>query len=332
MKKFYFILLTIVAASLFVACGGSDEPTEPEVPNVEDESAVAIHKLHFYMNRNPSIDRTFSYAPDENNRITGRVYKYELVNGSSQLHPVDIRHLIPTIETNAETLYCNGKQMVNGTTRIDFSRPVTIKAVAKSGQSREYVVDLSHFTGLPIIYLNTDSGKEVVRRSVYEGADIEIYGCGEMNDTEFQKIQIHGRGNASWLTFRKKPSYTIKLDKRQQMLGMPKHKKWVLIANYRDKTLLRNNVAWWLSSKMPALKYTPKFQHAELFFNGVHRGVYQFAEQVRIDKNRLAINEMQITDTEGDAIQEVILSSWTVLKTPTFMSGLCLICMARLIA
>ena len=123
-----------------------------------------------------------------------------------------------------------------------------------------------------------------------------------MNDTEFQKIQIHGRGNATWTVMQKKPSYTFKLESRQKVLGMPKHKKWVLMANYRDKTLMRNSVAWWISRKLPALKYVPKYVQAEMIFNGVHRGVYQLAEQVRIDKNRVAINEMQITDTEGEAI------------------------------
>ena len=305
MKKFYFALLAIVAATLFVGCGGGDDSgtDQPNEPQPGEEWAVEIIKLNFRMDRNPSVDRNFSFAPDENGRITGRVYSYELIDGKSCIQPVDIRHLIPHFETNAAALYYNGnKQIVNNTTRMDFSRPVTIKAVAKNGQAREYVIDLTHFTGLPIIYLKTDSGKEVVRRSVYEGATLEIYGCGDMNDTEFQKIQIHGRGNASWTVMQKKPSYTIKLESRQKMLGMPKHKKWVLMANYRDKTLLRNSVAWWISSKMPALKYVPKYVQAELFFNGEHRGVYQFAEQIRIDKNRVAINEMQITDTEGEAI------------------------------
>ena len=307
MKKLYFLLLALMTVSLFVGCGGDDneevDPNQsPENPE-QQQPAVAITKLNFMQNRNPSMDRTFSFSPNAEGKFVGHVYTYTTINDKSILQPVDIRHLIPTFETNAEKLYYgDGKPIVNGSTRIDFSHPVKIKAVAKNGQSREYVVDLLHFTGLPIIYINTDSGKEVVRRSVYEGATLEIIGCGDLNDTEFQKIQIHGRGNASWLTFRKKPSYTIKLEKRQKMMGMPKHKKWVLMANYRDKTLLRNNVAWWISSKMPALKYVPKYQHAELFLNGTFRGVYQFAEQVRIDKNRVAINEMQITDTEGEAI------------------------------
>lgn len=115
-------------------------------------------------------------------------------------------------------------------------------------------------------------------------------------------MSIHGRGNASWHTFLKKRSYTIKLDKKQKVLGMPKDKKWVLIANYRDKTLLRNSVAWWLSEKLSALKWTPRYRQVELVLNGTHRGTYQLAEQVKISKDRLNINEMHPLATDEELI------------------------------
>ena len=304
MKKLYYFLLALLATAMFVACSDKgEESIDPATPSTpEDESAVAITKVTFQKVRNTELDRDLSFTPDAEGKITGRLYTYKMVNGKSMMQPVNIRGMVANFETNAWRLYHGDKQIVNGSTRLDLSRPITIKAVAKSGQSKEYLMDISHFTKLPIIYLNTDSGKEVKRRSVYEGATLEILGVGDMNDTEFQKIQIHGRGNATWTVMQKKPSYTFKLESRQKMLGMPKHKKWVLMANYRDKTLMRNSVAWWISRKLPALKYVPKYVQAEMIFNGQYRGVYQLAEQVRIDKNRVAINEMQITDTEGEAI------------------------------
>lgn len=302
MKKFYYILLAVVATSLFVACGGDDDPGTEPIPEPSTSENVAIKKITFQKVRNKDLDRDLVFKPDANNKITGRIYTYKLINNKTYMQPVDIRGMIATFDTDAWKLYCGDKEIISGSTRLDCSRPFQIKAMAKSGQTTVYNVDLSHFTKLPIIYLNTDSGQEVRRRSVYEGATLEILGVGDMNDTEFQKIQIHGRGNATWTVMQKKPSYTFKLESRQKILGMPKHKKWVLMANYRDKTLMRNSVSWWISRKLPALKYVPKYVQAEMIFNGAHRGVYQLAEQVRIDKNRVAINEMQITDTEGEAI------------------------------
>ena len=132
MKKLYFLLLTILATSLFVACGGDDnEAAEPDTPTPAVQSPpVEITLLNFLKSRNPSMDRTFSFKPDESGLISGKVYTYTTVNAKSRIFPVDIRHLIPTFETNAEKLYYgDGKPIVNGSTRIDFSRPVKIKAV-----------------------------------------------------------------------------------------------------------------------------------------------------------------------------------------------------------
>ena len=115
-------------------------------------------------------------------------------------------------------------------------------------------------------------------------------------------MQIHGRGNSSWYTFTKKRSYTIKLNSKEQLLGMPKDKKWVLLANYRDKTLIRNSIAWWISSNIKQVKWTPRFHFVELVLNGQHRGTYQLVEQIKISENRLNINKMRATDSEPENI------------------------------
>jgi hypothetical protein len=161
---------------------------------------------------------------------------------------------------------------------------------------------LTYFTGLPIVFIDLESGREVASKENYEFGTVKIVGADDFEGLEEQEFEIHGRGNSSWGTFRKKPSYTFKLDKAEEVLGMPAHKKWVMIGNYRDKTLLRNSVAWWLSERLPALAWTPRYRQVEVVLNGTHRGVYQLTEQVRIDKNRVNIAEMLPTDTQGEAI------------------------------
>ena len=93
------------------------------------------------------------------------------------------------------------------------------------------------------------------------------------------------------------------------MLGMPKHKRWSLIGNYRDKTLLRNQVSMELGRKTD-LAWVPRGVQVELVLNGTHRGTYLLSEQIRIDKNRVAINEMQPTDTDPQAIEGGYVMEW----------------------
>ena len=215
--------------------------------------------------------------------------------------PASLSKLYIEFNSDAKTIYIDGVEYKKNTP-YDFSKPVTVTACADTGTEKSYTIELKNFTGLPIIYINTASGQEVKDKENYEDATIEIIGSESLPGLAKMDMQIHGRGNVSWTAFTKKQSYTISLSSKQKVLGMPKHKKWVLISNYRDKTLLRNNVAWWISSHLPGIKYTPRFQHAELILNGRHRGVYQVVEQVRIDNDRVDINEMKPTDTEGEAI------------------------------
>lgn len=108
------------------------------------------------------------------------------------------------------------------------------------------------------------------------------------------------RGNASRL-FPKKP-YRIKFDKKQHVLDAPaKAKKWTLINNYGDKTLMRNMLAFELSRRM-GMTYTPYGTAVDVLLNGEYKGCYQLCDQVEINKNRINITEMTSKDNEGSAL------------------------------
>jgi hypothetical protein len=108
------------------------------------------------------------------------------------------------------------------------------------------------------------------------------------------------RGNAS-RSFPKKP-YRIKFDKKQHVLDAPaKAKKWTLINNYGDKTLMRNLLAFELSRRM-GMAYTPYGTAVDVMLNGEYKGCYQLCDQVDINKNRLNITEMTSRDNEGSAL------------------------------
>ena len=108
------------------------------------------------------------------------------------------------------------------------------------------------------------------------------------------------RGNAS-RNFPKKP-YRIKFDKKQQVLDAPgKAKKWTLINNYGDKTLMRNLLAFELSHRM-GMPYTPYGTAVDVLLNGEYKGCYQLCDQVQVQKNRVDITEMTSSDNEGIAL------------------------------
>ena len=108
------------------------------------------------------------------------------------------------------------------------------------------------------------------------------------------------RGNAS-RTFPKKP-YRIKFDKKQRVLDAPgKAKKWTLINNYGDKTLMRNLLAFELSRRL-GMPYTPYGTAVDVLLNGEYKGCYQLCDQVQVHKNRVDITEMTSADNSGIAL------------------------------
>ena len=77
---------------------------------------------------------------------------------------------------------------------------------------------------------------------------------------------------------------------------MKPHKRWVLLANWKDRTLLRNEVAFGLAEVFRnnlegGMAWNPSGQHVELVYNGVHVGNYYLCEQIKVDGNRVDINE-----------------------------------------
>ena len=108
------------------------------------------------------------------------------------------------------------------------------------------------------------------------------------------------RGNAS-RDFPKKP-WRIKFDTKQNVLDAPaKAKKWTLINNYGDKTLMRNLLAFELSRRL-GMDYTPYGTAVDVLLNGEYKGCYQLCDQVTINKNRVNITEMTPEDNQGVAL------------------------------
>ena len=109
-------------------------------------------------------------------------------------------------------------------------------------------------------------------------------------------MDIRGRGNTSWGT--KKNPYKIKLDDKTKILGMGKNKHWALIANYYDPSLMRNRLTYWLGKEV-GLQYTPSGYPVDVFIEGKYYGSYLLTETMRVDKNRVEIDELDETVTEG---------------------------------
>lgn len=106
---------------------------------------------------------------------------------------------------------------------------------------------------------------------------------------EIEKITSHG--NSSWDYSKKKP-YNIKLPQKQDLYGMGKAKKWWLISNYLDHSMMRNKITTEIS-KAAEIDITVDSVFVDLYADGSYRGTYQLCERVQIQKNRIPIMDLE---------------------------------------
>ena len=166
---------------------------------------------------------------------------------------------------------------------------------------------------LPVMYVNTENGAEIVSKDDYLNATyyldpmgiegVEAFGSA----AEPLATQIKGRGNYTWRDFDKKP-YRLKLDAKAALLGMNKSKHFALMAHADDNCGFLRNPCGFKISELLGMPWTPKQAPLELVLNGDYVGLYFLTEIIRVDKDRVNIDEQEDYATDP----EVITGGWLV--------------------
>ena len=174
---------------------------------------------------------------------------------------------------------------------------------------------------IPTVRLYTAGKAQIVDRENYVKGSIKVEDpdCIYSENALYEgTMRIRGRGNSTW-DMPKKP-YKIKLDEKASLLGMPKDKEWCLLANYADKTLLRNITAMEIS-RILEMAWTPGMRSVDVYLNDEYIGVYTLSEHKKVAKNRVNID----TDA-GDIYLEIEQNQdeprcfWTGMGVPMMFS------------
>lgn len=175
----------------------------------------------------------------------------------------------------------------------------------------ESVGDDSHFyqiSNLPTLSYHTYSGKEPYDKVHELESEMCIIYDGGRRLQEYP-ILVRERGNGSRYELFKKRPYRVKFNdgKSHHMLkgslqeSPAKAKKWTLIPNWRDKSLMRNNIAFEMSRRL-GMSYTPWIQNVDVIVNGEYKGNYQLCDQITVDPNRVDITNMESWDVDETSI------------------------------
>ena len=151
--------------------------------------------------------------------------------------------------------------------------------------------NIDNFTGLPIVYVDT-GGAAIDSKEDYVEGTVSINGGDSFESLTDVEMKIKGRGNSTWWqggVWNKWP-YQIKFGDKTEVLGMPKDKKWVLLAEISDVSLIRNKIVREIANS-GNFDYVPQAEYVELFLNNEHAGTYLIGQKVEESENRVNIGD-----------------------------------------
>ena len=292
-----------------------DNPTQIIVDKPKSVTAVFINPstnelLEFSLlkKNNPILKENLIFDIDDNS-----VYKYipDFLNADS---------LVATFKHNGKSVQIENLIQVSDSTENNFNKILSYEVVAKNGDVKKYNLRLDNFTKLPIIIIDTENDADITSKEEYINGELTFIGKDYNNPYYKKEIKIRGRGNYTW-SLPKKP-FQLKFDKKNSFFDLAEDKKWIFLANYTDKTMLRTAIAFelgYLSNSM----WTPKYDFSEVFLNNQYIGTYQITEKVEEDDHRVNIGKNgylieieQLKKTKADDILFNTQRLWFTIKSP----------------
>ncbi len=355
MKKFYFILISLI----FFSCQEEIIEYELNITKNPSEGGVVSPNGGFYSDgtslsliAEPNSEYEFlnwtgdiessssslSVVMDSDITITANFIKkkYELkieVEGKGSVFQEVIKPGIAD-EYNSGTIlkltalpvdgwvfveWQGDIQNENNPIELTIDKPITIKAIFK------------HFpaSGLPIVKIKTNQvvGPAMDKSSYVEGS-VEIIGDGNFEGLEETNMKIKGRGNSTWWICTDasagavvgKCPYQLKFGDKTSILGMPEDKKWVLLAEKSDKSMIRNKIARYMGG-LSDLEYTPNAEYVELIINEDYQGTYLIGQKVEESSNRVDIgDDGYLIEIDTDANNRI--DSDDIIFKPTIWSSI----------
>ena len=305
----------------------SAEECEPVTIEVtQDHRILATDKemtsFSLKKSKNSGLANDIAFKYDEQTRTFSAMYLKWIDGDEPEM-------LVPTFETDGESVQVNGMDVVSDKTAISFAEDFTVTVVAEDGSTADYNIIFNCpqiNTELPVLHMKPDY--LISSKDNYVDTYIQLYdktaestGEGWWDSAEKGKIEMRGRGNSTW-GLPKKP-FRMKFTEKFSPIGLnhAKEKSWVILAQDMDKSLLRTHLAFEYSRILfnaadnyhheKAVLFTPcsRFINVYLtgdyydsstgrtrYMDGEYLGVYQMSDQVQRADGRIAVDKLKASD------------------------------------
>lgn len=167
--------------------------------------------------------------------------------------------------------------------------------VSFSGWNNSWKVSVMQGSVIPAMQVSL-SANDLKRISVKREVDIKepadllmITENGELNAAE-SLTSFKTRGNSTF--FAQKKPFSFRMENKVDLGGMGKNRKWILLANWYDVSLIRNQITFELFRHL-GMTYTPDCRQVDLYLNSRYHGTYLLTEKIQLKKSRLEISDLE---------------------------------------
>lgn len=297
--------------------GTTETSTVVPTETSETEPTVTLQALtKAYVYNYSEVDGGYKVSFTDPNAVTtedGITYTYTLnINGQkienipSSGSVVDLSSLNLTEGTEytvtMNSVYKKGDMIVTSPNSSETTFTYRGATTAYDNGIPQIFINSSRDTKTKDINLYTDTSKTKVNASLMikgaDGSTIEASNSGTVNV----------RGNSTSLADKK--AYNLKFDSSINPFEMGSAKKWSLLANIFDKTMIRNymglNFQRYLESTQTPFEnnvskaFTSKCKNVDLYVDGKYLGTYLLTESVEVGKDRVDIDTSYYDKTTDD--------------------------------
>ena len=179
-----------------------------------------------------------------------------------------------------------------------LKKDITIKNIEiygyESKENEQKEENLYQPTNIPLIVVNTEGTINFKKKTEKTPCNVIVINNGKISTKQTGTIRIRGNSSKDL----EKKSFQINFDKKEKILDMPaKAKKWGLLANHMDKSLIRNLVAFKISSLL-GQKYSPACKSIDLILDGSFEGNYIICDKIEKGEGRVELDSMDENSNE----------------------------------
>ncbi len=205
------------------------------------------------------------------------------------------------------------------------------RVLVQSGE-RVLEAEVLQSRGMPCLWVETKEPFEELEadKEKESGGTLTLYLSGGRKAYQGEIEAMHGHGNSTW--YENKKSWQIKLSAKASLLGMKPAKKWLLISNVKDPSMMRNKLFLDMAKEC-GLPGALSCEWADLYVNGEYQGLYLLCEKVDVASGRLEIGDLEAENKElnGDVEsyqnytlageEETLLQGWFLYENPVNIEG-----------